>query len=269
MLTSRADARIAALTPDADCLPPEGHRLVYRIEPMTPDDVPEVSRVERRCFSNPWPAAAYRRELRQPTQNAYVVLRHYPTGAEVAAGTDKSGNGRGAILHNGSRSGPPWTTRLPLPLLPFGRRGDATAPRIVGFAGMWTVFDEAHITTIGVEPEHRGHGLGELLLVALADEAVRRGAEWLTLEVRVSNEPAQGLYHKYGFSVQGVRKRYYSDNNEDAYIMWSPSLRDPAYLTRYAELRAGVLDRFPDAGLPPVMPGLGGPALVEGHGAVS
>ena len=245
---------------------------MYRIEPMTTDDVPEVSRVERRCFSNPWPAAAYRRELRQPAQNAYVVLRHYPTGDEAAGGPNgaiKAGNGRGSPPHDGPRAGPPWTTRLPLPLLHFGRRGDATAPRIVGFAGMWTVFDEAHITTIGVEPEHRGHGLGELLLVALADEAVRRGAEWLTLEVRVSNEPAQGLYRKYGFSVQGVRKRYYSDNNEDAYVMWSPSLRDPAYLERYAGLRAAVLARFPDAGLPPAMPRLGDRSVVAGHGAAS
>ena len=156
-----------------------------------------------------------------------------------------------------------------LSLLPFGRRTEPDAPRIVGFAGMWSMFDEAHITTIGVEPEQRGQGLGELLLVALADEAIRRGAEWLTLEVRVSNEPAQGLYRKYGFSVQGVRKRYYSDNNEDAFIMWSPSLRDPVYLDRYAELRAGILARFPDVGLPPMIPRLGDRPVAEGHGAAS
>jgi ribosomal-protein-alanine N-acetyltransferase len=81
--------------------------------------------------------------------------------------------------------------------------------------------------------------------------------------------PAQALYRKYGFTVQGVRKRYYSDNNEDAYIMWSPSLRDPTYLARYAELRARVLARFPDVGLPSAMPKLGDRSFAPGRGAAS
>jgi [ribosomal protein S18]-alanine N-acetyltransferase len=241
--------------------------LAYRLEPMTTADVPEVSRVERRCFSNPWPAAAYRRELRLPEQNAYVVLRQFPAGVPAVGptgGPKPLGNGAHA---NGRHDGTRPLARLAL--LPFGRRPEPNAPRIVGFAGMWSMFDEAHITTIGVEPEFRGRGLGELLLIALADEAVRRGADWLTLEVRVSNIPAQALYRKYGFTVQGVRKRYYSDNNEDAYIMWSPSLRDPAYLARYAELRDRVLERFPDSGLPATVPRLGDRARVEGHGAAS
>ena len=239
---------------------------MYRIQPMTPDDVPEISRVERRCFSNPWPAAAYRRELRQRDQNTYLVLRHYPacaSAANGASGYGKAGNGETSGRHDGLRP------LARLPLLPFVRRTEPNAPRIVGFAGMWTLFDEAHITTIGVEPEYRGRGLGELLLVALTDEALKRGAEWLTLEVRVGNEAAQGLYRKYGFSVHGVRKRYYSDNNEDAYIMWSPSLRDSDYLAHYAELRRTILQRFPDAGLPDEMPRLGDRSVVGEHGAAS
>ena len=239
---------------------------VYRLEPMVADDVTEVSRVERRCFANPWPAAAYRRELRLPDQNAYVVLRQLPAAQSLTEGANGHGKARNGAAP-GRHDGPRPLARLSL--LPFGRRAEPNAPRIVGFAGMWTMFDEAHITTIGVEPEQRGRGLGELLLVALADEAIRRGAEWMTLEVRVSNEQAQGLYRKYGFSVQGVRKRYYSDNNEDAYIMWSPSLRDPTYLEQYGELRVGVLSRFPDAGLPPVLPRLGDRPVVQGRGAAS
>ena len=68
-------------------------------------------------------------------------------------------------------------------------------------------------------------------------EAVRRHATWVTLEVRVTNYSAQALYQKYGFTVQGRRPRYYSDNNEDAFIMWSESLRDPDYLRRIDQLR--------------------------------
>ena len=217
---------------------------VFRIEPMTQDDVPEVSRVERRCFANPWPASAYRRELRAPEQNYYVVLRDRTEPGSLPAGSvedDRETPTDGALIRGGLL---PRRQILPLP---FGRRGesdgeapDASAPPILGFAGMWILYDEAHITTIGVDPTYRGRGLGELLLVALFDEAIRRGSAWLTLEVRVSNTAAQQLYLKYGFGVQGTRRRYYSDNNEDAYIMWSPSLRDPDYLDRFAALRRAI-----------------------------
>jgi ribosomal-protein-alanine N-acetyltransferase len=106
--------------------------------------------------------------------------------------------------------------------------------------------DEAHITTIGVLPEYRGNGLGELLMVTLCTEAMRHGAEWVTLEVRVSNESAQALYRKYGFTQQGIRRRYYSDNGEDAYIMWSPPLREPEYVRHFQELRDVLSARLAD-----------------------
>lgn len=226
---------------------------VYRIDPMTQDDVPEVSRLERRCFSNPWPTSAYRRELRLPEQNAYTVLRLVPDAA----------NGRG----DGAETPARGLSRLPL--LAFARRVDHGAGRIVGFTGMWHMFDEAHITTIGVEPEERGKGLGELLLVALIDEAIRRGAAWLTLEVRVSNAAAQALYQKYGFTVHGTRKRYYSDNNEDAYVMWSPSLLDEEYLALLDDLRGMIRTRFPSAGLPDRMPVPGEGIVAGDRGAAS
>jgi ribosomal-protein-alanine N-acetyltransferase len=70
----------------------------------------------------------------------------------------------------------------------------------------------------------------------MIDEAISRGANWLTLEVRVSNTQAQALYRKYGFTVHGTRKRYYSDNNEDALIMWSRALTD-------ADVRAAIETR--------------------------
>lgn len=90
----------------------------------------------------------------------------------------------------------------------------------VGYAGMWQVVDEGHITNIAVHPEFRQSGIGSALMEALLEEAGRRGLKALTLEVRRSNLNAQALYRKYGFSDGGVRKRYYADNNEDAIIMW-------------------------------------------------
>lgn len=194
----------------------------FRLDHMTQDDVPAVSQVERRCFPNPWPASAYRRELQNPQQNYYVVLRG-PMSDELDSHVSDP---------DGSEDSTP--TR-PLPrrsLLPLGlgrRNGSNGGPPapIVGFAGMWFAFDEAHVTTIGIDPPNRGQGLGELLFLTMVDEAIARGSNWLTLEVRVSNDPAQALYRKYGFTVHGTRKRYYSDNNEDAHIMWSRALSDP------------------------------------------
>ncbi|GIM46302.1 ribosomal-protein-alanine acetyltransferase [Collibacillus ludicampi] len=93
--------------------------------------------------------------------------------------------------------------------------------RVVGYAGMWVIMDEAHITNIAIEPEMRGRKLGEKLLRHMMRIAWLKGAERITLEVRVSNRVAQNLYKKLGFTPQGVRKGYYSDNQEDALIMWS------------------------------------------------
>lgn len=207
---------------------------MYRIEPMVDGDVTEVSRVERRCFSNPWPSAAYRRELADRQHNVYLVLRDYRADAS----------------DEGAGPSPEPPRRVPGlgPLRQLVRHFDGDG-RIIGFAGMWHMFEEAHVTTIGVDPSHRGHGLGELLLVSLIDQALRRKASWMTLEVRVSNEPAQALYRKYGFTVQGTRKRYYSDNNEDAYIMWSPQLTEQATLDLVAGNRKAILARHPQPGV--------------------
>lgn len=92
--------------------------------------------------------------------------------------------------------------------------------RIIGYAGMWTIMDEAHVTNIAIREAYRGRRLGEKLLIQLMDWALELGMIRMTLEVRVSNEPAQNLYRKMGFTSAGVRKGYYSDNNEDAMIMW-------------------------------------------------
>jgi ribosomal-protein-alanine N-acetyltransferase len=215
---------------------------------MLQEDVAEVSRVERRCFSNPWPSSAYRRELRNPDQNYYVVLRAFPSVEQEAMEiTGSNGSSSGRVVDG------PWV-RPRLPLLSFGRKTptEPDGSRLAGFAGMWIMYDEAHITTIAVDPDYRGQGLGELLLVAMIDEALRRGATWITLEVRVSNDLAQRLYRKYGFIVQGTRRRYYSDNGEDAYIMWSRSLKDFDYLEAIAKLKAGILARLGNRLLPQV-----------------
>ncbi|GFR36197.1 ribosomal-protein-alanine acetyltransferase [Thermobrachium celere] len=92
--------------------------------------------------------------------------------------------------------------------------------KVIGYAGMWCMIDEGHITNIAVHPEFRGLGLGEKLVDALIDEAKKRSINAMTLEVRVSNLPAINLYKKKGFVCVATRKGYYQDTGEDAYIMW-------------------------------------------------
>lgn len=110
----------------------------------------------------------------------------------------------------------------------------------VGYAGMWVVMDEAHITTIAVDPPLRGLGIGERLLIGLIDRAIERGARWIQLEVRQSNMVAQRLYHKYGFREVGIRRHYYSDNGEDAVVMWTGNLGED-FQQRYRSLRTAFL----------------------------
>lgn len=92
--------------------------------------------------------------------------------------------------------------------------------RIIGYCGVWLVVDEAHITNIAVLPEYRGQKLGEILLRYVMEYAREMGAKSMTLEARVSNLVARSLYKKLGFLDGGIRKNYYTDNHEDAIVMW-------------------------------------------------
>lgn len=95
------------------------------------------------------------------------------------------------------------------------------AGRIVGYSGIWLIVDEGHVTNIAVDPDYRGYHLGETLLRSLMAICVAHGGRRITLEVRVTNDVAQNLYRKLGFAGAGVRKGYYTDNREDALIMWA------------------------------------------------
>ncbi len=112
--------------------------------------------------------------------------------------------------------------------------------RIVAYGGIWVILEDSHVTTIAVHPDVRGQRLGEELLVHLLDEAIERDASWITLEVRESNEVAQKLYRKYGFTIVSTRRGYYSDNDESALVMWAGNLRGTLYANRLAALKAAL-----------------------------
>ena len=92
--------------------------------------------------------------------------------------------------------------------------------KIIGYCGIWIVVDEAQITNVAILPEYRGKKLGEAIMRQVMEVASERGARTMSLEVRVSNSIAQSLYRKLGFQNGGIRKNYYSDNQEDALVMW-------------------------------------------------
>jgi [ribosomal protein S18]-alanine N-acetyltransferase len=100
---------------------------------------------------------------------------------------------------------------------------------LVGYGGLMMSGEDGHITTIAVDPKWHRHKIGTRLMVVLARSALARGAENLTLEVRLSNLPAQHLYRRFGFAPVGVRKNYYQETNEDALVMWSHGIHTPDY----------------------------------------
>jgi len=115
-----------------------------------------------------------------------------------------------------------------------GRIGE----HIVAYGGIWVIFEDSHVTTIAVDPVYRGRRLGEALLLHLLDRAIEGGAAWMTLEVRESNVAAQQLYRKYGFTTVTTRKGYYSDNDENALVMWAGNLKGEFFRSRLQALRA-------------------------------
>ncbi|MFM8320801.1 MAG: ribosomal protein S18-alanine N-acetyltransferase [Chloroflexota bacterium] len=106
---------------------------------------------------------------------------------------------------------------------------DGAAGQVVGVIVIWLIIDEAHVATIAVDPELRGRAIGRQLLSTALSEAIQRGAQSATLEVRRHNLPAQALYRRFRFEVVGQRPRYYQDNHEDALIMTVSGL-DASYL---------------------------------------
>jgi ribosomal-protein-alanine N-acetyltransferase len=179
---------------------------------MTLDDLDQVMEIEHLAFSAAWPASAYRFEISENAQSTLLVVRS-------------------AIDRLGPLAGP------------LRRLGLVKRPPVLGYGGFWLLVDEAHICTLAVHPEWRGQRLGQLLLLRLLEEGGRLGACRATLEVRVSNSAALGLYHKCGFQVVSLQKRYYADNQEDAFIMATPTFNTDAHRTAlsglWAELVAG------------------------------
>ena len=160
-----------------------------RIRPAAPEDVDSMTALDALCFSAPWSRKSFESEVCENPLARYLVAEAVE---EIPAGE----GGRTAGTGEGRK---PW---------------------LAGYAGLWAVGEEGHITNVAVHPDCRRRHLGRLLVASLISETYREGLRDYTLEVRVSNLPAIRLYEDFGFREAGVRKGYYEDNNEDAMIMW-------------------------------------------------
>jgi len=206
---------------------------------MRADHIPAISAIDRAVYPIPWPTHSYRSELHNRSAYYVVACRvdadaHVDAPAEVPAGS--ASEPAAGLLSR--------LTRLLRPGTTFTAAEEVELRRVVGYAGLWLMVNEAHVTTIAVAPEYQGRGLGELLLIALIDRAIELDALCVTLEVRVSNFVAQSLYRKYTFSQTGLRRRYYSDNGEDAHIMTSEDLDSPHFQAVLERNRAALAERL-------------------------
>ncbi len=174
------------------------------IAPMRKRDLKQgILDTEAHSYPTPWSPGVFQSEIDQVAAGS----RYYLTARRSPGTTTRTGSRR------------------------------TTKGRIVGHAGLWFTHDEAHVTNVAVHPDARRGGVATALMLALAEEAIRRECIAWTLEVRVSSDGAQELYRNFGFVPAGVRKNYY-ENVEDAIVMWCHDIQDDAYRQRLDGLGA-------------------------------
>jgi [ribosomal protein S18]-alanine N-acetyltransferase len=173
-----------------------------------------------------------------------VPIPEDPAALEVVVGPMRRRHLRGVLRIEHQVYPRPWSLGLYMSELGYrGNRIYLTArvgATVVGYAGMMLVPDDGHVTTVAVDPVWHRHKVGTRLLLALARNAVERGVENLTLEVRVANTAAQALYREFGFVPAGVRRGYYAETGEDALVMWANDVHSDTYAVRLDRIEARV-----------------------------
>lgn len=207
----------------------------YALRPMVRDDIPQVSAIDREAFPTQWPPPPFKRDLENRLVR-YLVAVDEDGKTPAPPDTDFSNTSLRTLV-----------TRLSRVLSkeqPAIREAPAESRPILGYAAIWMMVDEAHLTSIAVKTSMQRRGIGELLLIGIIELAMQSKARVVTLETRVSNSSAQALYEKYGFTKVGVRRGYYSDNSEDAVIMTTGDIRQDDYRARFDELKKRYAARW-------------------------
>ena len=194
---------------------------------MRQQDISQVTVIDHQAFPTEWPPTNFQRELENKlayyivaceTQNKNPQSDAKSTNREIQPGLfDRV---RRIFIRS------QISQDKPLEEVP-----------ILGYAGMWIMADEAHITSIASHQEHRHQGIGAALLICLIELAIAKHTRIITLEARVSNQVAQNLYYKFGFDKLGVRKAYYLDNKEDAVIMSTEYIGSPSFKEKFTRVK--------------------------------
>jgi len=208
----------------------------YTVRPMQREDISQVSAIDRESFPTQWPPPPFKRDLGSRLVH-YLIAIEEPDPSATAEITEVEAEGSLQKL----------VSRI---MSPFGRllsSDNSNSERkddIVGYAAMWLMVDEAHLTSIAVKQSHRRQGIGELLLISTTELAMRLKSQVVTLETRVSNQSAKALYQKYGFATTGIRRGYYSDDGEDAVIMTTSSIASDEYRSMFQRLKIDYIQRW-------------------------
>lgn len=203
--------------------------MSYYMRTMRREDLAQIAEIDREAFPTQWPPANYRRELENRLAH-YIVACDKSKKVEESESEVAPGDGSSGLAAK--------IKRLFNPNRFFGNEVyPSTKEYLVGFAGIWMMADEAHITNIAMRESYRRRGVGELLLISIIDLATEMNAHFITLEVRASNTAAQSLYHKYGFNQVGLRRGYYTDNGEDAILMTTENITSAPFQAQLQQLK--------------------------------
>jgi ribosomal-protein-alanine N-acetyltransferase len=200
---------------------------MLRLRYMQVADVPQVMKIESAAFPDSWSARSYYFEINESLVSYMVVLE-----GEAGAATQSSAAPRTPWSRWWSR----WRAA------PQAQK--QVEQGVLGYGGLWRVHEEAHISTIASDPQQRRKGYGEALLLGMILKSIQLGADYVVLEVRVSNVGAQALYHKHGFEIVDVKPNYYHSNHEDAYDMRLLNIQDEAVRVRMQAAYAALSQRL-------------------------
>ena len=203
--------------------------MPYYVRQMRREDLAQIAGIDREAFPTQWPPANYRRELENR-------LAHYIVAC------DNGKKVEGSEVEATQEDGFSWLVARIKRLFNHNRFfGNDLPPSsteyVVGFAGIWVMVDEAHITNIAMRESYRRQGVGELLLISIIDLAIKLSSRYITLEVRASNTAAQSLYLKHGFTQVGLRRGYYTDNGEDAILMTTENTTSAPFQAQFQQLK--------------------------------
>ncbi|MEM6611305.1 MAG: GNAT family N-acetyltransferase [Cyanobacteria bacterium P01_C01_bin.72] len=177
------------------------------IKPLTSAEVPEVVALDKMCLGGFWQAEAYLREIESDKSTLLALHLSQPEFGDYEI------------------------SRI-------------YRAKIIGMACLWSIVDEAHITLLGIHPDYRRQGLGQLLLCYLLKDAIARQLAWATLEVNEKNRGAINLYQKYGFQIAGKRKNYYQPAGDDALVLWLKNIQQIEFQNQLVRWLEQLRDRL-------------------------